>query len=308
MKKNLFKSLKEFGLCYTTKYVWNRMLFKLTKRHKYQDKYFDLVLKYLDKNYGQVLVNSFDEKTVIPKDYKVWVFWWQGVGDKQPLLVRKCVESIKTNFKNHEVVVITEENFQDYMSIPDYILEKVKNKTITLTHFSDIIRAILLSEYGGVYLDATCLLIDSIEDEIEGKSFYTNKLQYEDDWMHGFVGKARWSSFFMAGGGKRNPIFVNLKNVLFEYWKTHNYLIDYFLVDYCIMLSYMKFDNLKKMIDDVPYNNPNLHKLSPKMLKKFDKNVWNNLEKDTKVFKLSYKMNFENREEDSFYDYIINKS
>lgn len=109
---------------------------------------------------------------------------------------------------------------------------------------------------------------------------------------------------FLAGS-KKNPIFLNLKNVLHEYWKTHDFLIDYFLVDYCLMLSYSKFENLKKLFDTVPVNNINIHKLQPILLKHYNNILWDNLNKNTKLYKLSYKLDFDEREKDSFYDKIM---
>ena len=84
----------------------------------------------------------------------IWIFWWQGY-DTAPLLVKKCIDSIIKNAGNHPVILITKENWKNYADIPDYIIEKVEKGIITLTHFSDILRMSLVSEHGGLWLDAT---------------------------------------------------------------------------------------------------------------------------------------------------------
>lgn len=194
MQFSFIKKVRNFGISFACKTFKNKLMLKLTKSQRYQEKYFSNVLNYLDKNYGDILIDKFDDN-LFQSNYKVWVFWWQGINSETPEIVQNCIESIKNNFKSHEVVIITKENFSSYVSIPNYILEKMNNKIISITHFSDILRANLLSEYGGVWLDATCFLTGSIEDEIESKLFYTNNLPYED-WLKVFVGKGKWSAFF----------------------------------------------------------------------------------------------------------------
>lgn len=303
MKNNIFKNIKNFGFSHTLKTVYYKLMKKITKKHKFEEKYFNLVLKYLEKNYTQDLTDKFDGN-VIEDNFKVFVCWWQGLDEKTPLIVKKCIESVKNNFKNHEVVVITQKNYKDYVTLPDYILQKFEKGIISITHLSDVLRACLLCDYGGVWIDATCFMTGDIEEEIKGKAFYSNKLAYEQDWMHVFVGKAQWSTFFLAGS-KGNPIFVNLKNIWFKYWQKHTYLIDYFFTDFCIKFMHMKCDNLRKMIDDVPYNNPNIHRLTPNLLEEYDQIVLDNLTKDTKLFKLTYKMDYSKKKQNSFYDYVI---
>ena len=50
-----------------------------------------------------------------------------------------------------QYTIITKDNWQQYMELPNHIIEKVENGKITLTHFSDIIRAELIKNYGGVW-------------------------------------------------------------------------------------------------------------------------------------------------------------
>ncbi|MBQ2600045.1 hypothetical protein II582_01420 [bacterium] len=43
--------------------------------------------------------------------------------------------------------MLTQDNYKDYVKLPEFILKKVKEKKITITHLSDIIRMALLKEY-----------------------------------------------------------------------------------------------------------------------------------------------------------------
>ena len=93
-------------------------------------------------------------------NYPIWVFWWQGV-NKMPELVRICYNSIVQNAGEHPVHLLTENNYEQYLSkLPHLkeILNRIQQRTVSYAYFSDIIRSYLLYEYGGVWIDATVLL------------------------------------------------------------------------------------------------------------------------------------------------------
>ncbi|MDE7095373.1 MAG: capsular polysaccharide synthesis protein, partial [Anaeroplasmataceae bacterium] len=50
---------------------------------------------------------------------KIWVAWFQGE-ENAPILVKKCIESIRSSFPDREVVILTEDNFKEYVDIPEY--------------------------------------------------------------------------------------------------------------------------------------------------------------------------------------------
>ena len=74
-----------------------------------------------------------------------WTCWWQGE-EKAPELVQCCFESQRRMFpSNVKHVILTKDNFTNYINIPKHILDKVKSDSITLTTLSDIIRAFCIS-------------------------------------------------------------------------------------------------------------------------------------------------------------------
>ena len=72
-----------------------------------------------------------------------------------PPVVRSCYKSVLKNAEKHPVILITENNITEYVDIPQYIYEKIREKKMTLTHFSDILRENLLYKHGGIWMDAT---------------------------------------------------------------------------------------------------------------------------------------------------------
>ena len=85
-----------------------------------------------------------------------WTCWWQGV-ENAPLLVQKCIERMNRFSNGYEVRVVTEANVNDYIRLPEYIIQKHEQGIIPHAHFSDIVRLMLLREYGGIWIDSTSM-------------------------------------------------------------------------------------------------------------------------------------------------------
>ena len=66
-------------------------------------------------------------------------------------------------------------------------------------------------------------------------------------------------------------------------------LIDYYLIDYTIDVAYNNIPVVKKMIDEVPYNNPEIFRLNASMNDEFDSEIMEDIMSKTRIHKLSYK-------------------
>ena len=91
----------------------------------------------------------------------IWVCWFQGL-ENAPFIVKQCIASIKRHAGGRKVVVITEQNLADYVTFPSFILRLREKGKISNAHYSDLLRLELLIKYGGIWIDATCYLTDSI--------------------------------------------------------------------------------------------------------------------------------------------------
>lgn len=104
---------------------------RLMRKHK-------TVLNYLESRYAD-FYRRYDYAQPLPDDDpayqgKVWLCWWQGI-DNAPALVQRCVESIQRNVKEHDVIILTDENYRRYVDIPDWIVDKYRNGVFSRTHF-----------------------------------------------------------------------------------------------------------------------------------------------------------------------------
>lgn len=265
----------------------------------------DKVKKYLEENYHSVIQKYINQHSNSSKDIPniIWVCWWQGL-ENAPEIVKLCFKQIKKFAGKKEVILITQDNYQDYVSIPDYIIKKLEQGIISITHFSDVLRVNLLSQNGGIWIDATCLLTANIFEDFTPE-FYTVKLPHNDNEI--CVSDGKWCIFFMASS-KENVLFKFLSDFYNEYWKNENEVIAYFLTDYMVAIAYEKIDEVRHMIDNVPENNVLIHQLKEKLNDEFDATEYNNILAKNKIHKLAherkYVTNTENGKE-TFYGHML---
>lgn len=245
------------------------------------------VLSYLSKKYVDIFKKyqaAAFPKDILSSNCPIWICWFQGI-DKAPALIQKCTESVIKNAGEHPVIFLTKDNYSEYCSIPNYIIEKVRNKTITLTHFSDILRNALLSQKGGIWLDASIYLTEPYK--LYDLPYQTIKQNKADDGK--FVSAYRWTGFCQAGV-KGNPLNSFVYEMFLAYHKREKELIDYYLIDYFMALGYKKIEVIKEILDKVPFNNENLYYMQINMLKTYHREAFSLVKERTGIFKLNQRV------------------
>lgn len=285
-----------FGIATSIKIV---IIPKILNNYEYKHK---AIIKYLENKFNYVInkyKNAKQDNTNITEDCPIWVCWFQGE-EYMPKIVNNCYQSIKNNCGKHPVILIHHNNIDSYINLPAHILDKVKRKLITYTHYSDIIRYYLLSKHGGIWLDSTILLTKEIK--LFNSPFFSLKKECENNL---YVSKEQWCAFCL-GGTKNNILFNFLKDFLDEYHKKQNTLIDYYLIDYIIAIAYYNFTQVKQMIDDIPYSNIDLYYIQDNLYSTYDSPKFNSILKNTSIFKLSYK-NQPHPTRNSLYHHLFNE-
>ena len=290
-----FKSIRaSFGLANAVRMIAvPALLLRPQLKHK-------AILDYLGGKYTAV-IDKYKASTMplarLVPDCPIWICWFQGEKN-MPAIVKGCLRSVREHCGMHVVRVITMDNLADWISLPGHVMDKVNHKEITLTHFSDIVRNALLTEQGGIWLDATIYLTD----ELQGWDlpFYTIKQDCQPD--HKFVSEYMWTGFCM-GGVKGNPLNSFVRDALYEYHRKERGLIDYLLIDYIIALGYNTVPAIKRLVDNVPCSNPGLYYMQHNMSRPTDENHLKEVCEGTSVFKLNYKIS-EPRDNRSLYYYL----
>ena len=89
-----------------------------------------------------------------PLERNVFVFWWDDF-DQAPVLVKRCLESVRSAHPDCRVIPISKKNYLEYTDIHPRILKDYNEGKISVQTFSDILRFNLLKKNGGVWIDAT---------------------------------------------------------------------------------------------------------------------------------------------------------
>jgi len=185
----------------------------------------DMVYRKLYREFKNVIDEGVQVSAPQEKCNKIWICWFQGL-DQAPDLVKACVESVRRNLPDREIVVITNENMHDYVQFPDFIEEKLKKGMFSLTHFSDLLRVELLCRYGGMWIDSTVLCTSGefgayIKD-LPLFNYVREDLTRKD--RHPTLGPS-----WLISATSNQPILLLTRKLLYAYWKKYKYLEDYFL-------------------------------------------------------------------------------
>ena len=118
-------------------------------------------------------------------------------------------------------------------------------------HFADILRVNLLAQQGGLWLDGTVWLSSPLDEDIFRETFWT--LHTEETPL--FVSRARWAVFAMATK-PHNPLMAAVARCFDEYMRHTDTFLDYYMLDQFIDLLMQESEELRKMVESVPRNNP----------------------------------------------------
>lgn len=255
----------------------------------------------LKRKYHRELTDfRYDDTLKHESSCRLWIFWWQGM-ENAPAIVRKCYQSVVDNLSGWEITIITEQNYKDYVSFPNHILERFKKGHITLTHFSDLLRLELLIEHGGLWLDATVLCTSG---DIP-KSILNSDLFVYQALKPGADGRAIVMSSWCMYAKTNNKILMATRMLLYKYWEKNVKMDDYFLLHQFFTIVCNKYSEEAKQIP--PFCNSTPHILLLHLFDEFDEQFWEELKRMTCFHKLSYKLDNEKLKiKGTFYDQIVN--
>ena len=276
---------------------------RLLKKH-------EVMLKYFEKTFSD-FTDSYDyDRPLADDDVKnrnhIWICWWQG-WEQAPEIVKICIESIRRNANDHEVILITNDNYKEYVNIPSWVEQKRNKGIISRTHFADLLRLSLLAEHGGMWLDSTFFCVSP---EIEKYFEYPVWSVKRPDYLHLSVASGNFANYSLACDYDHRWVFATLRDFFLHYWKTNNSLVDYLTLDYLIVLAQRKDERIKKLFDAIIPNNRRCDDLFIALPKSYNKEYWNSLKEDTVLFKLSWKIDYPKmvHGKETFYGRLLNRN
>lgn len=249
--------------------------------------------RFLHKYYGHLLEQCRSNPVSNqPNNGPVWVFWWQGE-ENMPELVRFCYECLKKNVpSDRPLIFLDKNNLKDYTDIPDYIMEKLEKKVMSLIHFSDIVRMSLLAKHGGLWVDATVYLSDKMPSCVFEHSYFSAR-----EPLRTFaVSKANYT-VFMLGAAANAPWVVYARDFLYEYWKKSWCQLDYLLIDYILMMAFESIPELKQEVQSGVLNTIHINTIQDRRNEACDAATYQKMIEECSFYKLSYKLTYQERDE-----------
>jgi len=256
--------------------------------------------RYLWRKYGSLITKPLDAPQINEPTHIIWLCWLQGL-EQAPEIVKKCVASVKQHMPDYKVQILTSENIFDFVSLPQPIIRKYQNGTISFTHFSDILRTALLVQHGGIWLDATVLLTGAMPSQMTDSPLF-------------FLQKSILSTIPHAGSSwllvaqKGNPVLQRVLDLLAAYWERENKLRDYYLFHLFLYLVLTKNSLGKEALKQIPYiPNVDAHTLQFSLFENFSDTQWKQITSRSSIHKLTWKFNHNEPldKPGTFYDYIL---
>lgn len=102
----------------------------------------------------------------------IWTCWFQG-RENAPALVKSCLNSWERHNPNWDLRCLDAVSVQQYVPLSQYI--DLDKKTLTAASLSDVLRILLLREFGGLWVDATLFCNRPLDDwlpDVMGEGFF----------------------------------------------------------------------------------------------------------------------------------------
>ena len=212
----------------------------------------------------------------------VWGCWFQGM-EHAPKMVQYCFESLKSNLRDKRIILITEENYKEYVQFPAYILEKYEKGCFSKTHLSDLLRLELLIKYGGTWIDATVWCSSPIYPDY----LFDSDLFMFQNLKPGLDGQCTAVSSWFITSCSNNQMLVLERALLYEYWKENTKLVHYYLFHMFFQMVIEAYPDERNKV--VPFSNATPHILLLRLFEEYDETIANAVKEMTSFHKLTYK-------------------
>ena len=272
-------------------------VFDKTKRMKIKSRW---AKSHIQKYIDIVMSKNTDYSSSSTSEHIFWQYWHQGQA-QAPTLIQKCFESIDKYHPEYKRIILSYNNIEDYVEIPSLYYDLVKKGKMSITFFSDVLRAYLLTQYNsGTWIDSTIYLTDKIPAQILNSEFFVFQKKPDTDRLEN-----KMSSFFMHSRGFCKLIQI-MKEVFYEYWKENDFLINYFFIEHLVTMLSSENAEFKELWNKMPYYSANdTGILQTKLFENFNAEEFEKIKSKTNIHKLSYKILRNEASKESYYNKII---
>lgn len=274
---------------------------------KCADEKHEIILSFLESEFKELIdkYKNIPETEEKNKENIIWILWWQGL-ENAPSLVKACINSSIKHKGSAKVILITKDNIDSYIKVPQYIIDLQSSGKMSMANMTDLIRVMLLSKYGGIWLDSTIFTSNEIPSSFFDLPFYSLHTKYD----HNCYVQHNLYHIFILGSAPNGKLTSFVRDLFLEYWKRFDYIIDYFLLDYTLMVAYRNFPDIKAEINTLPYSSERLYDLVSILSKEYDKNYFDTLMNECLFSKLDWHKNYKETKngKETYYSHLIGKA
>lgn len=240
---------------------------------------------YFARKYLPTVENLTQSPVTTENPETIWQFWDSPPGKTTPEIVESSIESVRRLHGNLEHKVLNNSTIGDYSDLPGYVLDKFNKKQMDYAHFSDLLRLNLLKNHGGIWMDATCYMTDSIPDFIVKQDFFVFLTGNLTGFPYSFV----QSCFIRA---KKGSFLCNAwYDMCVDFWKKETKKLDYFQIHLMFKTLVTGNHTAKGLFAEMPRKSEDeTHQLTgDKLFGKFDDDRWEAIKKMSFFQKTTYK-------------------
>lgn len=224
---------------------------------------------------------------------KVFCYWAQGF-ESAPPIIPACQRQLRKFTPPESVVLLHENNIRNFISIPEFVKNKLSTRS---AFFSDILRLLLLSRYGGTWIDATCYLTDNLD--VDHRSTTGRFTAFK-------VGPSSTLSVWYLKARNDSWIVHLWKEAMLMYWENYDEAINYFIFHHVFEALYRIDERFRKERDQVPQlPSSKPHEWYFKLSEDFDPEAFKSICDSSNIHKLTYKTNPQMDRPESFYAYAV---
>lgn len=210
----------------------------------------------------------------------IWVYWKQGF-ENAPPIVQRCVKSIE-KYSEMPVIKLDQNNIENYVRLPQDILQKYHSGNMSDAALSDLIRFALLEHFGGTWLDATVLLTGKIPSYILESDFFA----FRDNF--GLIENPALLSTWLLHSRAHNDVVRMTRNIVFAYWRKEKYVVEYLMIYIMLQLVCEKNRDLTGWF---PYANSDYcHQYLNALDAPFCEKMLTHITAMSSIHKMSYKL------------------
>ena len=239
----------------------------------------ELAANHIAHQYASVLHSLPTYKST--HHYSNKIFWcWLDGEDNAPPLYQACLNALRKQCNSDKaIIVISLNNLDQYVKLPDSIIQKYMEKKICPAHFADIIRVELLSIYGGTWIDASVLMTDYNPD------FFNRDLFFFQSYKRNDLSNVGSNWFITAEQG--SPVLQTTRDLLYEYWKRNDKAHNYYIFHFFFRMAYLKYKN---HLTTMPkYSNLPPHDLREQLGRPFSTERYTRILRTSSIHKLTVK-------------------